>query len=211
MTSWEYKAICGHYIKSRFSSAVRSLVSSRHGEFHHTLAVPAAAASRPKPQTSHLLDVQRRRVQAAQVRGGGQAVGAAQEQDQHELWQAEQSPALLLRQSTQRVHFTAIKIRCETVWFVDVVLINMFKIRMSRSLCRTSSRRWSARSSSTSLCRFLRFWRWTPPWWSRAASVRRVVAWCQSPRLRTRTAAGGTSTSTPACTPPSPSAPCSTP
>lgn len=62
-----------------------SLVSSRHGELHHTLAVPAAAAARPQPQTSHLLDVQRRRVQAAQVRGGGQAVGAAQEQDQHEL------------------------------------------------------------------------------------------------------------------------------
>lgn len=72
----------------------------RHGELHHTLAVPPAAAARPKSQTSHLLDVRRRRVQAAQVRGGGQALGAAQEQDQHELRQAEQSPALLLWQST---------------------------------------------------------------------------------------------------------------
>ena len=73
-----------------------SLLPHSHGECHHTVAVPVTVATGPEPQAPDLLDVQRRGVQAAQVGGGGQAVGPAQEQDQHELRQAEQSPALLL-------------------------------------------------------------------------------------------------------------------
>ena len=69
----------------------------------HTVAVPAAAPLGPEPQAPDLLDLQRWGVQAAEVWGGGQAVGSAQEQDQHELWQAQQSPALLLRQGKIRV------------------------------------------------------------------------------------------------------------
>lgn len=77
--------------------------------------------------------------------------------------------------------------------------------------CRTSSRRWSVRSLSTSLCRSLRFWRWTLHWWSRVAAVRKAGAPHQNLRLKMRMGVRGTSTSTPACIPPSRSVPCTTP
>ena len=49
------------------------------------MAVPSAVAAGPESQTPDLLDVHRRGVQAPQIRGSGQALGTAQEQDQHEL------------------------------------------------------------------------------------------------------------------------------
>lgn len=71
-----------------------------HGQLSDPVAVPAAAAARPRQQAAHLLDQWGRRVQAAAGRAGGQVVGRSQEQAQHELRQAEPSPALLLRQGT---------------------------------------------------------------------------------------------------------------
>ena len=49
------------------------------------MAVFTAAAPGPESQAPDLLDVQRRRVQTAQIRGGGQVMGPSKEQDQHEL------------------------------------------------------------------------------------------------------------------------------
>ena len=86
------------FVSSPMFSLTLVMSCCRYGQRHHSVAVPAAAAAGPKSQAPDMLDVHWRRVQAPEVRGSGQAVGAAQEQDQHELRQAEPSPALLLWQ-----------------------------------------------------------------------------------------------------------------
>lgn len=53
-----------------------SSVCLRNGQRHHPVAVPAAVAAGPESQAPDMLDVNRWRVQASEVRGSGQAVGA---------------------------------------------------------------------------------------------------------------------------------------
>lgn len=75
-----------------FSSAYR------HGDEHHSVAVPAGAVAEQPVRAHHLVDQHGRRVQAAQRRRGCPALGPPQEQAQHELRQAEQGAQVLLRQ-----------------------------------------------------------------------------------------------------------------
>lgn len=62
------------------------------------MAVPAGAAAVQPVHVHHHVDQLGRRIQAGERRGGGAALGNAQEQDQHELRQAEQGAQVLLRQ-----------------------------------------------------------------------------------------------------------------
>ena len=57
----------------------------RYGECNHAVAVPVAAAAGPEARAPDLLDLQRWRIQAAQGRGSGQAVGPPEKQNEHEL------------------------------------------------------------------------------------------------------------------------------
>lgn len=62
------------------------------------MAVPAGAPLRQHQHVVHRLGGNQRRVQAHRPGRGGSALGGAQKQTQHELRQAEQGAALLLRQ-----------------------------------------------------------------------------------------------------------------
>lgn len=70
---------------------------SNDGPLCDAVAVSAAAAERTRQWPHHLLDLTGWWwVQAGGCWGGGPAVGTTQEQDQHELWQAQPGLAVLL-------------------------------------------------------------------------------------------------------------------
>ena len=73
------------------------------------MAVPTGAVAKQPASEHHPLDEPRGRVQAGERGGSGSPLGSEEEQAQHELRQAEQSSALLLRQEHhQEVAWTEI-------------------------------------------------------------------------------------------------------